>query len=76
MSDEGECVHLLPPSQCVLCNGREAAENRARWQVDRWFTAHYSGRCVRCGDEFHPGDMIGMTASREYVCGAHRQVKA
>lgn len=70
---DSECVHLLSPSQCTICNGRDAAGRAERWVVERWFVAKYTGMCVRCGDVFHPGEMIGVTVSREYVCGAHRE---
>jgi len=68
---DAECIHLLPPSQCSLCGGGDARRRAERWAVERWFTAHYAGMCVRCGSAFHPGDTIGETVSREYICGAH-----
>jgi hypothetical protein len=52
-----ECIHLLDPSTCVLCNGREKRERA----VVRWtnpFPARYAGLCSVCSDQIEVDEPI------------------
>jgi len=55
MSDE--CIHLLDPSTCTICNGR-AKRERARTTWSNPFAARYPGRCFVCDERIDEGDQI------------------
>jgi hypothetical protein len=62
-----ECIHLLDPATCTICNGRDARERKAAKTVVRTFTARYAGHC-RCGDLIAPGAIIAELGDGQYVC--------
>lgn len=55
MSDE--CMHLLDPQTCTICNGREKRE-RVTQSWSNPFTAKYDGYCTRCRGSIDAGDQI------------------
>jgi hypothetical protein len=68
-----ECIHLLDPATCTLCNGREKREREeaARIVVESHpFRARFDGRCRACFDGFTEGELIvrindGLYAHKE-----------
>lgn len=56
---EEECIHLLDPSTCTICNGRDKREAEAESSRYKMFPAKYAGRCSACRFSISIGDLIG-----------------
>ena len=54
-----ECIHLLDPATCTICNGRqrrEAREAHTAWSAP--FRAKFDGFCRSCDVTIDQGDLI------------------
>ena len=51
-----ECIHLLDPATCTICNGWLKRDLSRRWS--RPFPARYSSRCFQCGERIYEGQLI------------------
>lgn len=69
MSDE--CIHLLGPATCTICNGRDRRERIAAQPVGwtRPFRARFPGRCGGCSEPVDVGDLVAMPEMRHVVSG-------
>lgn len=59
MSDE--CIHLLDPATCTICNGRDRRErvaSRGEERHGKAFTAKYAGQCSECNLPISVGQSI------------------
>lgn len=62
--DDDECIHLMVPSECSICNGKELEAKRQTKRAREMalalgaFEATYSGTCYRCGEWFDAGAPI------------------
>jgi hypothetical protein len=52
-----ECMHLLDPATCTICNGREKRQRVTQSWSDP-FHARYDSRCIRCDERINEGDLI------------------
>lgn len=53
-----ECIHLMDPAHCTLCNGKEAARRRDAQSIAYVFEAHYESHCQTCGEPVAIGDSM------------------
>ena len=53
-----ECIHLLDPATCTICNGHDRRLKQQQAQRGHSFPAKYASRCYVCRDEIAVGDMI------------------
>jgi alkyl hydroperoxide reductase subunit AhpF len=67
MTAEQECIHLLDPATCTLCNGRAKREADAARAVVRIFGARYTGQCKACDGPIYPGRRIAELGDGSYV---------
>jgi hypothetical protein len=63
-----ECIHLLDPAQCTICNGSDRRREKEDKEVVAMFDAKFSGVCRSCGDVIEAGDRIGRLNNGKYVC--------
>lgn len=61
-----DCIHLMDPAHCTLCNGRAARETKAAHTVRQWFIAGYPGHCEGCHDRIRPGEEIAQMEDGSY----------
>jgi hypothetical protein len=59
---DDECIHLLEPSTCTLCNG-SAKRDRT---IDYVFTAQFNSHCSWCGEMVYEGESIACTLTGSY----------
>jgi len=57
-----ECIHLIDPSTCTICNGKDV---RSR-TVDYIFTAQFTSHCSACGEMVFEGESIACTLTGSY----------
>lgn len=72
MAGTDECIHLLDPATCTICNGRDKREREAARTVVRTFAARFGGTCRRCDEGIEPGSLISELGDGSYVheeCG-------
>lgn len=61
VSDD-ECMHLLDPATCTLCNGHDKRERgRKPVALGRSFPARFDGWCGGCGGDIETGESIVRT---------------
>jgi hypothetical protein len=59
-----ECIHLLDPDTCTICNGRVKKEEKQVEVQRAWdavmggVLAQYGGTCSECHEWFNAGEMI------------------
>lgn len=53
-----ECIHLLNPATCTICNGRERRERETHTEGRREFPAKYEGQCPTCNLPIRVGDTV------------------
>lgn len=69
---EAECeMSGLPPAYCAHCRGVTLYDPIEVGEVISKFTARFPGKCDACGDRIRPGDELGMTRDKSYVCKKH-----
>lgn len=59
--NENDCIHLLDPATCTICNGRDERERRNRIRTverPRIFPARFAGDCDACNLPIHVGQPI------------------
>lgn len=69
-----ECIHLLDPADCTICNGREKREKQAATfdLVGAEIEARYEGSCPNCRQPIEVGDSLRYSPGLgQYV---HKQV--
>lgn len=59
----------LPPDMCAHCRGDQLDTGLGDFEIDYTFTAGRAGPCANCSSRIEPGDQVGVTTDREYVCG-------
>ncbi len=67
MTDDDECIHLLDPRTCTICNGRDAREHAEARRVVTTTTAQFAST-LRCGHEVELGDLISLTGDGRWLC--------
>lgn len=67
MDDTEECIHLMDPASCTLCNGRAAKERKEAEQAPRTFPAKYEGQCPACDLPIYVGQMVAWREGRRAV---------
>ena len=55
-----ECIHLLDPGVCALCNGRTPVRMLIDDPPEALTTARYDGMCLRCDEPIDEGDELGL----------------
>ena len=67
MSGAEECIHLLDPATCTICNGRDRREKAAAMAERRVFPARFDGWCSFCQSAINVGDLISWAADEPVV---------
>lgn len=63
-----ECIHLLDPATCTICNGKDRARRLAAQSVKFAFGAKFVGPCPTCGESVVPGDVLFRMVDESLRC--------
>lgn len=55
-----ECIHLLEPSTCTICNGRDRQRVRLKETPRSTTRARFVGRCDACDLLIHEDELLGL----------------